>query len=162
MNKNKTEKTKLEKILKRASVSCGTTSCSLGEGLWRKKICIWRNNSYKISKFDENCKLIDPGILMDPKSKNHSIAYKAFYFKACLCIWLLPLFSFLKIYLRSYFFHIILYSWNAGYHFMLLQLSNNSEGQILCEAWSWPLPLSYYSTLHSWMCSPQCPPTICG
>ena len=35
------------------------------------KICIWRNNSYTISKFDEHKKPIDPGILMDPKYKKY-------------------------------------------------------------------------------------------
>lgn len=72
MNKNKIQRGKnRKKVLKRALVSCGTTSCSLGKGDEGIKICIWRNNSYTISKFDEHKKPIDPGILMDPKYQKY-------------------------------------------------------------------------------------------
>lgn len=51
------------------------------------------------------------------------------------------------------------YSWNTGYHSMCLQLSSNSEGQILCEVWLWPPPLCHTFILLKWMCSLPCAPT---
>lgn len=71
------------KIMKKASVTCGTTTVTCGTTLncliyvyleaqkerdWGRKY-ISRNNGQKFSKIDENIKHLDPRILMNPKKK---------------------------------------------------------------------------------------------